>query len=69
MSTEVLTLGAKKQSLLCAFLIIQLVFKLKFTNKMQKDTVMSGGSCIDQTLECNIIYIAHRRYQHGKIML
>lgn len=50
MSTEVLTLGEKKQSLLCAFLIIQLVFKLKFTNKMQKEAVMSGGSCIDQTL-------------------
>lgn len=50
MSTEVLTLGEKKQSLLCAFLITQLVFKLKFTNKMQKETVMSGGSCIDKTL-------------------
>ena len=37
MSTKVLTLEEEKQSLLCAFSIIQLVFKLKFTNKMQKD--------------------------------
>lgn len=50
MSPKVLTLEEEKQSLLCAFSIIKLVFKLKFTNKMQKDLVMSGGSCIEQTL-------------------